>query len=357
MCPPDHFEIAYVINPWMEGHFANTDDALAHRQWNGLRNAIEQHAKLALETPQRDLPDIVFTANAGIVLGKKVIVSRFRSIERRGEEPHHRAWFAENGFEILDWPQDIPFEGAGDALFDRGQDLLWVGHGFRSDAAVPTLLEKLLGRKTAALNLVDPRFYHLDTCLCPLAGGFLLYFPAAFDEKSRALIELLAPQGKRIAAQLASVRTSITARIAISLYGGGVPPFRVGSRVTTYGTQINNARGKAVVPTASGGTASVTEMTASTSENHYAFLPGFQPATDTSITPTAYVNIGIGVGAATEDRIGTWWYGKTTGEDMSGPFPWLPSFVDVPAGSRLSMLASNQGANDAAYDGLIYAIS
>lgn len=201
MCPPNHFEIAYVINPWMEGQFANTDDALAHRQWDDLCNAIAQHAKLTLEPPQRNLPDIVFTANAGIVLGKKVIVSRFRSLQRRGEEPHHRAWFAENGFEILDWPQDIPFEGAGDALFDRGQDLLWVGHGFRSDAAVPALLEKLLGRKTAALNLVDPRFYHLDTCLCPLEGGYLLYFPAAFDERSRALIESLAPESKRIAVE------------------------------------------------------------------------------------------------------------------------------------------------------------
>lgn len=201
MCPPDHFEVVYVINPWMEGQFAKTDDALAHRQWNDLRKAIEGHAKLALEPPQRDLPDLVFTANAGLVLGKKVIVSRFRSRERQGEEPHNRAWFAENGFEILDWPQDVPFEGAGDALFDRGRELLWVGHGFRSDAAVPALLEKLLGRKTAALNLVDPRFYHLDTCLCPLAGGHLLYFPGAFDETSRALIEALAPPDKRIAVE------------------------------------------------------------------------------------------------------------------------------------------------------------
>lgn len=199
MCPPNHFEVAYVINPWMEGHVAKTDDALAHRQWDDLCDAIGQYAKLALEPPQRNLPDIVFTANAGLVLGGRVILSRFRSRERRGEEPHHRAWFAENGFEILDWPQDVPFEGAGDALFDRGQDLLWVGHGFRSDAAVPALLEKLLGRRTAALNLVDPRFYHLDTCLCPLDRGYLLYFPAAFDEASRALIEAFTPQDKRIA--------------------------------------------------------------------------------------------------------------------------------------------------------------
>ena len=199
MCPPDHFEIAYVINPWMEGQFANTNDTLAHRQWDDLRSAIEQHAKVVLEPPQRGLPDIVFTANAGLVLGRKVIVSRFRSKERQGEEPHNRAWFAQNGFEILDWPPDISFEGAGDALFDRGQELLWVGHGFRSDATVPALLEKLLGRKTVALNLIDPRFYHLDTCLCPLAGGYMLYFPAAFDATSRGLIESLVPQDKRIA--------------------------------------------------------------------------------------------------------------------------------------------------------------
>lgn len=201
MCPPDHFEIAYVINPWMEGHFAKTSGAVAHAQWNALRGAIEQHANVVLEPPQRALPDIVFTANAGLVLGSKAIVSRFRSIERQGEEPHHRAWFAENGFEILDWPEDVPFEGAGDALFDRGQDVLWVGHGFRSDAAVPELLEKLLGRKTAPLNLVDPRFYHLDTCFCPLEGGILMYYPAAFDSKSQSLIEVLVPPDKRIAVE------------------------------------------------------------------------------------------------------------------------------------------------------------
>jgi len=198
MCPPDHFKVAYVINPWMEGHIANINDNLANRQWNGLRNAIEEHAKAILAPPQRDLPDMVFTANAGIVFGRQAIVSRFRCAERQGEEPHHRLWFAQNGFEIPDWPHDLPFEGAGDALFDREKELLWVGHGFRSDGAVPAVLGRLLGRKTVALNLVDPRFYHLDTCLCPLAGGYLMYFPAAFDETTRSIIEMLVPEGKRI---------------------------------------------------------------------------------------------------------------------------------------------------------------
>lgn len=164
------------------------------------------------------------------------------------------------------------------------------------------------------------------------------------------------PQGKRIAASLASVRTSITSKVICHLYGGSPPPFRVGRKVTTYGTQVNNARGQAVVPTASGGAASVTEITASTTEDHFAVLPGFQPETDTTIAGI-YHYIGIGVGAATEDRIGTWMYTSTSSEQFGGPFPPMPAFVDIPAGARLTMLASNSGANDAAYGGLIYAVS
>ena len=166
------------------------------------------------------------------------------------------------------------------------------------------------------------------------------------------------PQGKRIAATIASVRTSITARIVIRLYGGTPPPWRVGSRVTTYGTQVNNAQGQAVVPAQSGAAASVTEMIASSTYDHFAFLPGFQPHNDASITPTGFVNVGIGVGAATEERIGTWWFSKTTDDVCGGPLGPQPLFRDIPSGSRLTMLASNVGANDTGgYDGLIYAVT
>jgi N-dimethylarginine dimethylaminohydrolase len=200
MCPPDHFGVTYVINPWMEGHLSDTDRALAAKQWRNLHNLLAQHANIVIQPAQPNLPDLVFTANAGIVRGKKAIVSRFHNVERQGEEPHDLAAFTDCKFDIIDWPQNIPFEGVGDALFDRGQELLWVGHGFRSDIAVPALLEKMLGCKTVSVNLVDPRFYHLDTCMCPLAGGYMLYFPAAFDAPSRALIEKHVPPEKRIAA-------------------------------------------------------------------------------------------------------------------------------------------------------------
>lgn len=175
------------------------------------------------------------------------------------------------------------------------------------------------------------------------AGGPRYFFP------------LHIPQGKRIAAVAAGVVVSNTCRVGIALHGGGVPPFKVGSLVTTYGTQINNARGQSITPTASGGAASVTELTASTSRDHFAFMPGFQ-CSDSTQNQRAY-SIGIGVGASTEDRIGTWYYGNDNDEAMYGPYPPMPVFQEVPAGSRLTMLAGNSGTNDAAYDGLIYAVS
>ena len=141
---------------------------------------------------------MVFTANAGMVMGKTAIVSRFRSHERQGEEPFFKTWFEENGFDIAPWPKDIFFEGAGDALLDRGQKLIWSGWGFRSDEASSPLLENIFKRKTISLHLVDPRFYHLDTCLCPLQGGYLMYFPAAFDAASQKAIEMNVPEDKRI---------------------------------------------------------------------------------------------------------------------------------------------------------------
>lgn len=199
MCPPDHFGIDYVINPWMEGHRGNTQDGLAQQQWQNLKEALDKHASLTFMKPQPGLPDLVFTANAGMVLHNKVIVSRFKSQERQREEPFFHNWFTSHGYEIVAWPSDVAFEGAGDALLDRSKPLIWAGYGFRSDAEAPGLLEKIYQRRTIGLRLVDPRFYHLDTCFCPLEGGFLLYFPSAFDALSQKRIEQEVAPEKRIA--------------------------------------------------------------------------------------------------------------------------------------------------------------
>ena len=198
MCAPDCFGVTYVINPWMAEGLGKTDSTRARQQWSSLKRVLSQQAEILLIPPEPKWPDMVFTANAGMVLGKTAIVSRFRSKERQGEEPFFHKWFESNGFDVVAWPQDIFFEGAGDALFDRGQKVIWAGYGFRSDEASVPLLEKFFKRRAIGLHLIDPRFYHLDTCLCPLEGGYLMYFPAAFDEASQKKIADLVPEDKRI---------------------------------------------------------------------------------------------------------------------------------------------------------------
>ena len=153
MCPPDYFSVDYVINPWMDGQEGQPNIAKAKEQWSVLRDAIAECADVVTMDPQPDLPDLVFTANAGVVLGKKAIASHFMPMERRPEEAHNKQWFRDNGYELLDLDEKIGFEGAGDCLFrsrrpvavdrlrisyrDRGArgDSVVLRHGGRVDTA------------------------------------------------------------------------------------------------------------------------------------------------------------------------------------------------------------------------------
>lgn len=198
MCAPRHFGVDYIINPWMENQIGRTETGRARDQWNNLRDHLSACADLAYVSPRPGLPDMVFTANAGLALDGRVVVSRFHARERRAEEPLFRHWFEAQGFEVASWPDDVPFEGAGDALPDRARRLIWCGHGWRSSRQAAALLEEIFGWRTVGLKLVDPRFYHLDTCFCPLSNGWAMYHPAAFDAESLATIRARIPPGKRI---------------------------------------------------------------------------------------------------------------------------------------------------------------
>jgi lysine-ketoglutarate reductase/saccharopine dehydrogenase-like protein (TIGR00300 family) len=199
MCSPEHYDVDYVINPWMEGNIHKSSRDRAVEQWNKLYNILKKNADVDLVTPQQGVPDMVFTANAGLVLGKNAIVSRFYHKERQGEEPYFKQWFAENGFNVYELPKDLPFEGAGDALFDREGRWLWAGYGFRSELDSHPYIAQWLDTEVLSLRLIDNRFYHLDTCFCPLSGGYLLYYPQAFDSYSNRLIEMRVPAEKRLA--------------------------------------------------------------------------------------------------------------------------------------------------------------
>jgi lysine-ketoglutarate reductase/saccharopine dehydrogenase-like protein (TIGR00300 family) len=199
MCSPKHYDVDYVINPWMEGNVHKSSRDRATEQWQKLYHILKEHAIVDLIEPQQGVPDMVFTANAGLVLERTVVLSRFYHKERQGEEPFFQQWFEDQGFTVYTLPKELPFEGAGDALLDREGRWLWAGYGFRSELDSHPLLAKWLDIEVLSLRLMDDRFYHLDTCFCPLTNGYLLYYPPAFDAYSNRLIEMRVPPEKRIA--------------------------------------------------------------------------------------------------------------------------------------------------------------
>ncbi len=192
MCPPDYYGIEYEINPWMSRARASTPER-ALRQWRALHDTLlHLGVKVELMTPQKGLPDLVFTANAGLVFGKRFFSSRFRHEVRARETPHFDAWFAEHGFTVEHLPEGMFFEGAGDALFCGPK--LFAGYRIRSDVQGHQYLARVMHRQVLPVELVNPFFYHLDTCFCPLAPGEALYFPEAFDAYGRKVIETNIPR-------------------------------------------------------------------------------------------------------------------------------------------------------------------
>lgn len=191
MCPPNFFGVKYVINPWMKRGIVNPPDFKhAYAQWRGLfRTLKEEGVELLMMEAVAEFPDMVFTANAGVAYNNIFIPSRFRPHERRGETPYFKKFFHDLGYAIAELPENVFFEGHGDALF-FGKTLV-CGHGdLRSDERGVRLAAERIGKEPVLLRLVHERFYHLDTCFCPV-GEKILYYPAAFDRASCRTIEKL----------------------------------------------------------------------------------------------------------------------------------------------------------------------
>jgi N-dimethylarginine dimethylaminohydrolase len=197
LCPPDHFDVIDVKNPFMEGRAGTVDRALARAQWEALREAFRR-AGAAVETvePVPGCEDMVFCANptlTGLDAGGRplCLLSRMTHASRRREVPAFARWFGARGWRVEDpLPGGCRFEGGGDALWHPGRRLLWAGAGPRSDEAAHEAVGRAFGAEVVPLRLVDPRFYHLDTCLCALDAETALVFPGAFDAPSRDAIRL-----------------------------------------------------------------------------------------------------------------------------------------------------------------------
>jgi N-dimethylarginine dimethylaminohydrolase len=203
---PAHFEVTYAINPWMQpcawaedpvGHLA-----AARRSFQSFAAALTgAGARLEIMPGVAGLPDMAFPANAAVVLDRLALLSRFRHPQRRSEEQYFREHFRvlmERGSildEVAQLPPNCFQEGAGDCIWDAVRGRFWAGYGQRSTRQAATEISAFFGRQTTALELVSPRFYHLDVCFCALSGGEIFYYPPAFSATSLAAIrDVTAPE-------------------------------------------------------------------------------------------------------------------------------------------------------------------
>ncbi|MPZ72714.1 MAG: amidinotransferase [Nitriliruptorales bacterium] len=190
MCPPTYFEVSYAINPWMDLNCA-VDVALANRQWEVLRQTyLALGHDVDVITPEPGLPDMVFAANGGLVIEGRAMGARFAYEERHAEGPAYLAWFEGAGLKSVTDAVHVN-EGEGDFLVV--DDLVLAGTGFRTVPGAHAEVQELFGMPVISLELIDPRFYHLDTALTVLDERTIAYYPGAFSEGSREVLRRLFP--------------------------------------------------------------------------------------------------------------------------------------------------------------------
>lgn len=197
MVKPTYFDVEYVINPHMEGMVGQVDKIQAQNEWEHLKTAYQEFGlQLDVLDGVEGLPDMVFCANQSLPYldergNRNVVMSLMHSERRADEVGHIRRWYEKQGYSIqeLDPSKITDFEGMGDALWHPGRRLLWGGYGFRSSLEAYQVISDLVNVPVIALELTDPSFYHLDTCMCMLDESRVLIYPDAFTEQGLELIQ------------------------------------------------------------------------------------------------------------------------------------------------------------------------
>jgi N-dimethylarginine dimethylaminohydrolase len=240
MCPPRHFGVLYEINPWMSRE-VSVDPERALAQWEGLVATLEAAgAEVVVMGPEADVPDLVFTANAGVVNGGQFVPSHFRHPERRPETPINAAWFAKRGWRVDHLPPELDHEGAGDALPfmpEDGRPVLLSGYSFRSDAGAATHLSTLLKCPVRPIELVDPRLYHVDLTFCPLDSRRAIVAPLGWDAYGRKVVEALVPEPLVLSDDETLSFCANSVVVGTTIVMPAVPP-RVGRQLEAWGFTV-----------------------------------------------------------------------------------------------------------------------
>ena len=179
LCPPDYYDIEYEINPWM-----HTSNKVDHEKVQSIYQQIKSlYLSLDIEVheiqAEKGLPDMVYSANFGEVRGNTFIKSNFRFSQRRAEADFAAKFFQEKfGYKTVSLPEDIFFEGQGDLLNDGKR--FFFGWGKRSQQEAKPYLEKYLDAEVIDFELINPYYYHLDTCFTPLTPDLVMINPKSF---------------------------------------------------------------------------------------------------------------------------------------------------------------------------------
>lgn len=248
MAEPTHYDVAYQINPWMKpgvwGAAAAANRLAAERAWQTLKATLERCGAQVFAMPgAADVPDLVFPANAAVVLNGKALVARFRHPERSGEEPHFLAALSDlRDRGLLEEVRQIDGcfqEGAGDCLWDARRGHFWVASGPRSTGDSVNAIAEAFGQPVVHIPLATARYYHLDTCFCPLSGGEILYYPPALTpEAHRALLDHTRPDERLEASDEDAEAFSVNAVCIGRAIVMARPPARLEARLTERGYDV-----------------------------------------------------------------------------------------------------------------------
>ncbi len=240
MCPPVHFGVLYEINPWMHKEVV-VDRDRAHEQWKGLVATLRgAGAEVVVAEPDPAVPDMVFTANAGIVNCRadaphQFVPAHFRFPERQPETEIFARWFAGQGFTVDRLPVALAHEGAGDALPFRGS--LLSGYRFRSDLPATAELARLTGAAVRAVELVDERLYHIDLTFCPLDDRRAMAAPMGWDRYGRTVVEALVPEPLWLTDDEALAFSANSVVVGSTVVMATTPP-RVGRQLEAWGFDV-----------------------------------------------------------------------------------------------------------------------
>lgn len=208
MCAPDYYRCDYTINPWMDSNKGRVNPEKAHNQWKELFYKVSSIAGVWVAAQVEDAPDMVFAANAGLVIGNTAVVATFKYPERQMETLAYERVFKYLGFNTIVPPDSVIFEGAGDCLYDKSRGIHWVGSGFRStENACMWLHSQFKNEVFIPLKLnTNASFYHLDTCMSILPNGEIVWYPGAFDTRSADIIRSASLPEHNIELTLAEAR-------------------------------------------------------------------------------------------------------------------------------------------------------